>query len=347
MNHKVGVVGIGFGLGVHVPAFRLDPRCEVAAICASTKERAAAAAEKAGLPASHGDWRQLVADPGVDIVSIATPAAAQGEIARGAMAAGKHVFLEKPLASTAEQGLELAALAESNGVRTSLDFEFVETPGWPELKRALDAGEVGDLRIVNLDWQVNSYAIQNGFFDSWKLRPEMDGGVLNLFGTHTFHYLEWLFGPIRRLRAHLPGLPGLPSEVEALALLQIEFENGAAGSVSLSSASFQGNGHRLEVYGSKGCARLSNPTKDYIRGFELDIGSAKTGERRTIPLDQDDDLERDGRIAPVSRMVRRFVDAIEAGRACSPNVADGVRVQRWIDVARESAKSGEWLGVSE
>lgn len=347
MNHKVGVVGLGFGLGVHVPAFRLDSRCEVAAICASTKERAAEAAEKAGLPASHGDWRQLVADSEIDIVSIATPAGAQHQIARGAMAAGKHVFLEKPLASTAEQGLELAALAESNGVRISLDFEFVETPGWPELKRALDAGELGDLRIVNLDWQVNSYAIQNGFFDSWKLRPEMDGGVLNLFGTHTFHYLEWLFGPIRRLRAHLPGLPGLPSEVEALALLQIEFENGAAGSVSLSSASFQGNGHRLEVYGSNGCARLNNSTKDYIRGFELDIGSAETGERRTIPLDQDDDLERDGRIAPVSRMVRRFVDAIDAGRACSPNVADGVRVQRWIDVARESAKSGKWLGVSE
>ncbi len=341
--HKVGVVGIGFGLGVHVPAFRLDSRCEVAAICASTTERAAKAAAKAGISKACGDWRELVSDPGIDIVSIATPAGAQFGIAKAALEAGKHVFLEKPVAPTEEEGRELVKLAEESDLRTTLDFEFVETPGWPELKQALDSGELGELRIVNVDWQVNSHAIQNGFFDSWKLRPDLDGGVLNLFGTHTFHYLEWLFGPISGLRAHLPGLPGLPAEVEALALLQVEFKNGARGAISLSSASFQGNGHRLEVYGSGGSARLNNSTTDYIRGFELEIGNARTGERRNVDLPGDEDLQRDGRIAPVSRMVRRFVDAIENNRECSPNVVAGWRVQRWIDGARASAKTGEWV----
>jgi len=339
---RVGVVGIGFGLGVHVPAFRLDSRCEVAAICASNPERARQAAEKGGIPRSVGDWRELVDDPGIDVISIATPAAVQRAVAERAIEAGKHVFLEKPLAPTAEEGMALVGLAKSRGVRTSMDFEFVETPGWPELKQALDADELGDLRIVNVDWQVNSYAIQNGFFDSWKLRPDEDGGVLNLFGTHTFHYLEWLFGPIRRLRAHLPGLPGLPAEVEALAWLQVEFSNGAQGSVSLSSASFQGNGHRLEVYGTRGSARLDNPTKDYIRGFELEVGDAKSGERRRYELTEDQDPQRDGRIAPVSRMVRRFIDSIENGREGSPGIEAGWRVQRWIDLARGSARSGEW-----
>lgn len=343
MTHKVGVVGIGFGLGVHVPAFRLDPRCEVAAIAASTPERAAAAAEKGGIPNFHGDWRKLIADPEIGIVSIATPAGTQFEIAREAIQASRHVFLEKPLAPTADQGRELVELAGKREVRTSLDFEFTETPGWPELKQALDAGELGELRIVNIDWQVNSYAIQNGIFDSWKLRPNQDGGVLNLFGTHTFHYLEWLFGPIARMRAHLPGLSGLPKEVEAMALLQVEFQNGIQGSVSLSNASFQGNGHRLEIHGSHGSATLNNRTKDYIRGFELEIGDARTGERRKIKLKADEDPERDGRIAPVGRMVRRFVDAIEKGSDCSPNVRDGWRVQRWIDLARASAESGEWV----
>ena len=341
--YKIGVIGVGFGLGVHVPAFRLDPRCEVAAICASTRERAAAAADKAAIAKAFGDWRELVADPEIAILSIATPAGVQYEIARAAIEAGKHVFLEKPLASSARQGRELVELAKEREAITSLDFEFVETPGWPELKRALDVGELGDLRIINIDWQVNSYAIQNGIFESWKLQPDQDGGVLNLFGTHTFHYLEWLFGPIRRLRADLPGLPGLPGEVEALALLQVEFESGARGSISLSSASFQGNGHRLEIYGSEGSACLNNPTKDYIRGFELEIGNVATGERRRSELSEDDNLERDGRIAPVSRMTRRFIDAIDEDRECSPNVADGWRVQRWIDAARAAATSGDWL----
>ena len=255
MRYGVGVIGLGFGEAVHVPAFRNDPRCEVVAIGASTRERAAEAAKRSGVTNSFGDWRDLIAEPAVQIVSIAVPAGLQFQIAREAFQLGKHVFLEKPAAATGDQARELVETAETNNALGLVDFEFIESPGWIQLKRALDKNELGTLNFVNIDWHVCSYAFKKRIFDSWKLRPAEGGGVLNLFGSHTFHYLEWLFGPIRCLQAHLPENPSLPADVEALALLSLEFESGQQGSVSLSNASFMGNGHRLEIYGERGSAK--------------------------------------------------------------------------------------------
>lgn len=346
MRYGVGVIGIGFGQAVHVPAFRGDLRCEVVALGASTKERAAAAAQTCGVPNSHGDWRELIADPAVHIVSLAVPAGLQHQIARETLALGKPVFLEKPAAATAEQARELAAIANENNTRCLVDFEFIETPGWPRLKTAIDDANFGRLNLVNVDWHVCSYAFKNRSFDSWKLRPSAGGGVLNLFGTHTFHYLEWLFGPIGKLHAHLPKLRAAPDDVEALALIKIEFESGQQGCVSLSNASFMGNGHRLELYGDEGSARLENTTTDYIRGFTLEIGDMDSGQRRKFDCPANDDPEADGRIAPVSRMVKRFLNSLDGGPVDYPTASDGARVQHLVDLARASSREGVWLSAS-
>lgn len=346
MRHGIGVIGIGFGQAVHVPAFRSDPRCEVVALGASTTERAAAAAQSCGVPKSYGDWRELIADPAVQIVSLAVPAGLQYQIACEALALGKPVFLEKPAAPTGDQARELSDLAESNKTQAMVDFEFVEAPGWTQLKETLASGALGRLNFVNVAWHVCSYAFRKRVFDSWKLRPDQGGGVLNLFGTHTFHYLEWLFGPIARIHAHLPMDPSLPDGVEALAILNVEFESGQQGAVSISSASYMGNGHRLEIYGERGSAKLENATKDYIRGATLEIGDRASNQARLVECDAGDDLQLDSRIAPVGRMIARFLDAIDGGPVDYPTAVDGARVQRLIDLARASDKEGVWLPAS-
>lgn len=346
MRYGVGVIGIGFGQAVHVPAFRNDPRCEIVAIGASTDARAAEAARACDIPGSHGDWRELIADPAVQIISLAVPAGLQFEIAREAFRLGKHVFMEKPAAPTGAQARELVELAESNNAQGLVDFEFVESPGWTQLKETLESGELGRLNFVNVAWHVCSYAFKKRIFDSWKLRPEQDGGVLNLFGTHTFHYLEWLFGPIARIHTHLPKDPSLPEGIEALASITVEFESGQTGAVSLSNASFMGNGHRLEIYGERGSAILENATKDYIRGVTLQIGDIESGQTRRIECEAGDDSNLDSRIAPVSRMITRFVDALDGGPADYPSTRDGCRVQHLVDLARASNREGAWLPAS-
>src|SRR5262249_23859546 len=115
-------------------------------------------------------------------------------------------------------------------------------------------------------------------------------------------------------------------------------------SLQVSCASFLGSGHRIELYGEDGALVLANPTADYFRGFELRF--ARQGDDALRPIAIEDADEKpfpDSRISPVSRLVRRLIDACESGGSPSPRVAGGYRVQCLIDVARRAPASGRWV----
>ena len=95
-----------------------------------------------------------------------------------------------------------------------------------------------------------------------------------------------------------------------------------------------------------GSAILENATDDYIRGATLEIGDIESGQTRRIECPAGDDPNLDSRIAPVSRMVTRFVDALEGGPEDYPSARDGWRVQCLIDLARASDREGVWLPAS-
>src|SRR5262249_20940729 len=119
-----------------------------------------------------------------------------------------------------------------------------------------------------------------------------------------------------------------------------------------------GSGNRIELYGEDGALVLANPTADYFRGFELRF--ARQGDDALKPIAVEDADEKpfpDSRIAPVSRLVRRLIDACESGGSPSPGVAEGYRVKclsagaggahasgRWIDVAPPAAHSPNLVG---
>ena len=122
--------------------------------------------------------------------------------------------------------------------------------------------------------------------------------------------------------------------------------SGAAGSLSMSCACFAGSGHRLEFYGEDGALVLANPTTDYMRGFALHHARRPDTVLTPVALD-DEPLDRqfpiDGRIAPVSRLASRFLDAIERKRPMSPGFSEGYRVQVLLDAVRRSHDLGHWL----
>jgi predicted dehydrogenase len=117
----------------------------------------------------------------------------------------------------------------------------------------------------------------------------------------------------------------------------------------MSCASYLGSGHRLEFYGEDGTLVLANPTADYFRGFVV-----SHARRPAVALSQiaveDDPVDRrfpaEARIAPVSRLARRFLDAIEQGRTVTPNLADGYRVQLLLDAVRRSHALGQWIAIA-
>jgi predicted dehydrogenase len=199
------------------------------------------------------------------------------------------------------------------------------------------------LRNVVVTWNFANRATRLRL-DSWKTRGDGGGGLLGNFVSHCFYNLEWLCGPISGLTARLFALPDW--DADGSIALAIAFASGAGGSLQVSCASFLGSGHRLELYGEDGALVLANPTADYFRGFELRC--ARQGDDALKPIaieDADEERFPDSRVSPVSRLVRRFIDACESGGSPSPGVAEGYRVQCLIDAARRAHASGRWIDV--
>ncbi len=334
----IGVVGIGFGQHVLVPAFRGDERCEILGIAASTRERAAEVAARLSIPRAYGGWQELCADRAIDAVVIALPPARQPEVALAAARAGKHLFCEKPVALDEHTAAEIYSAAREQGVVHAVDFEFREIPAWRELQRLLAARAIGSLRQVQLSWRLEILAHRRKL-DSWKVRLADGGGTLNTFVSHSLYSLEWLFGPILRLNARLE-----PSEPDIHVDAWLEFAAGFSGALSVGTDLFLGSGHRLEVFGDQGTLVLHNPSADYVKGFSLAVGTRDSGSFATV-IGPGDEPPGDGRIAAVGSLARRFVDAIQGGKEMVPNLQDGVRVQSLIDTMRRSHRSGGWQSI--
>jgi predicted dehydrogenase len=342
---RIGIVGCNYGRLVHLPAFRLDPRCEVIALAGTDSARTAKLAQAANVPLSFGNWTDLVEHPDVDAVTIATPPALQQAIALRALELGKPVFAEKPMAADLDGAAAMLQAAKDSGRATMIDFNFSAIPAWRKSKMLLEQGAIGRLRHVAVNWNVESHSTRMRI-DDWKVHGEDGGGALGNFVSHSFHYLEWLCGPISGLSARLSGLPDAPA-METNAGVNIAFCSGASGSLAMSSASYLGSGHRLEFYGEDGSLTLVNATSDYMRGFELRL--AQRPATAFAPVGIDDPVDRafpgDGRIAPVSRLAADFLDAISQGGTGWPGFAEGYRVQTLLDTARRAHKSGCWLDV--
>ena len=338
---RIGVIGIGFGQKVLVPAFAAEPHCKVTGICATDFERARRVADRLDLPKAYGNWEELVADRDIDVVGIATPPSIQPAIAVAALAGGKHVFCEKPIACNLEGASQMLAAARTSGRAHMVDFEFPEVPAWQYAKAILDSGALGQLTHVTVSWQVETYASRKGI-RSWKTDAGMGGGALSSFASHSFYYLEWLIGPIRRLTAHLfpPAAPSATGSGDTLAALWLEHQNGVPSSLCISSTAFLGSGHRVEIYGQQGTVLLDNPSRDYISGFSLWHGTRKTNRLECVYRGQTEDAETDGRIAPVNSLVKRLVTWARDGIPTNPDFEDGFRVQRLLDAAYRSSDTG-------
>ncbi len=325
---------------MQLPAFRADPRCEVVALAGSDEKRTAELARAANVPKGYGDWRALVEDKTVDAVAIATMPALQPQIAQAALALGKPVFAEKPMASTLADARSMLRAAKDAGKPAMIDFNFHQMMSWQRAKAMLDDGAIGRLRHLAVHWHVENRSIQMRM-RNWKTLTDDGGGVLGNFIWHCFHYLEWFCGPVARLSARLSACRATRA-CKPPRPWRSNSRRGPLASLSMSCASFLGGGHRLEFYGEDGTLVLSNATSDYMRGFELLHAKRPAAALARIAVEDPDDARYpDGRIAPVSRLAKQFLDAIEKGGNAQPDFAAGYRVQQLIDAAQRSQREGK------
>lgn len=333
---RVGIVGVGFGQQVLIPAFHSVPKFTVTAVAASSAQRAERVRERFGLRFGYGDWRDLVDSKFVDVVAIAVPPMLQPMVIRAALNAGKPIFCEKPVAVDVANAVAACELADMLDLPNMVDFWLPELPVWQRVRDILLTGEIGPIRHITVQWNLETLNVLQQNY-SWKRLPEQGGGVLNGFVSHVLHYLEWLFGPIDGIGCMLHRAPDLPGFVETLALINGRFVMGAPFSIGASNHAVHGNGHRLEVHGRDGSLVLENSEPDHACGFTIRIGDRRSRIWRVVAASGElSNNGVDGRIMPVSALVCRLAEWIELGRSSVPSLKQGLRVQTLLDVSRVS-----------
>jgi predicted dehydrogenase len=293
----------------------------------------------------------------VDALVLATPPEPRFALAQAAIAAGKHLLLEKPVALEASQIETLQRQALAAGVTVAVDFEYRAVPPFMQLAGMLEANAIGEPWLVKLDWLMGSRADASRPWN-WYSQRAAGGGVLGSLGTHAFDTLHWLLGPAREVSClrsmaipHRPLADGsgrqAAVDAEDIALLQMELETRQGrrlpAQVSLASVTRPGRGYWIEVYGSEGSLVLgSSNQSDYVHGFEL--WQAKPGEPLE-PVAANPDLAfsqtwPDGRLAPVRRLIEWWAEAARCGQPIIPGLSEAVHSQAICDAALRAADSG-------
>lgn len=340
---RLGLIGQGYGLQVLLPAFRSHPGVAIVAVAARDTARAEAAASAAEIPKAYGDWRTMLDSGVVDAIAVAVPPQAQTEIALYALERGIHVFAEKPMAADLASAQALARAAERSGCANVIDFNFRQIAAFGAARALLRQGAIGQIRHVAVTWQVESYA-NKARLPGWKADQQAGGGALFNFVSHSLDYLEDFAGPIRGLSARLAGIPGDTRPNDTFVALALDFAHRGAGSLVMSAAAYCGSGHRIEFYGEDGTLVLDNTTADYMRGFRLSLAQRPAPLSAVeLPAASEADAWKDGRVLPVSRLVRDFVDWAKGGPASTSDFAAGLRVQTLLEAARLSSAEGRWM----
>jgi predicted dehydrogenase len=341
---RVGVIGSGFGAAVHLPAFQSLPRARVVGVASGRPGKAAEIARRHGLELG-GTIDDLFAVP-LDAVSIALPPGLTAEVAARALDAGLAVLAEKPLADTSARAGELAERARDR--TAAVAFQFGELDSFRALEQALERAGRESVPSVRVTWRTLSYAHRTRTW-GWKTDRAQHGGVMNLLGSHVFHLLERLVGPIAELaatfsdeatRAFAPAGAQPAEDAAAIAGVTV---SGAQISIALANAATDDRAHRWEIETDDGRLVLAAPPGDPLG--PLSLARETSAGRQVLAMDSPA-AGADARLEPFRRLAERFVDAATARAPCSPDFGAGARVQRLLEVAAASAaKAGARVSV--
>ncbi len=207
----IGLVGVGWMGRVHSAAYRRVrdhfPDCagkaRLVVAADESEDRARSAVSQLGFERSVTEWREVISDPGVEAVSITAPNHLHREVALAAAAAGKHVWCEKPVGRSASETADVAAAAESAGIRTIVGFNYRHAPAVHHAARLISSGALGPVRQYRSQFVAGYAASPQGAL-SWRfLRSFAGQGVLGDLMSHAVDMAQFLLGPVESVVAHV------------------------------------------------------------------------------------------------------------------------------------------------
>ena len=380
----VGMVGYAFMGAAHSQAWRTAPHffdlplTPAMNVVGGRDERAVrAAAARLGWGDIETDWRALIERDDVDLVDICTPGDTHAEIAIAALAAGRHVLCEKPLANSVEEAeamADAAATAAAGGVRSMVGFTYRRVPAVALARQLVAEGRLGRLHHVRAqylqDWIVDPEAPL-----SWRLQKAKAGsGALGDIGAHivdlTQHITGDRIGSVsgmletfvseRPLPAHHSGLSGTateergPVDVDDAALFLARFAGGAVGSFEATRfANGRKNSIRIEINGSLGSLAFDFEDMNVLHFFDGTEPVETSGFRRIVVTEPVHPYVAAwwppghglGYEHGFTHQVVDLIRAISDGVDPTPSFADGLQVQRVLAAVEASAADGAWIDI--
>ena len=365
---KIGLIGTGFMGKTHVFGFAIAQRVfdlpfelVLHTVADQTAELAERAARMLGFAGATGDWKSLVANPEIDVIDITAPNALHKEMALAAIAAGKHVYCEKPLAPLAADAREMAAAAEAAGVKTQVGFNYLCNPMLSLARELISSGKLGEIRSYR-GIHAEDYMMDASSPFSFRHDPA-GGGALADIGSHALATAEFLLGPVAQVLGDcVTVIPQRPDgkggtrsiEVDDIGRAFLRFANGASGSIEANwIATGRKMQHDFEVYGTRGALVFSQERFNELHFYDTADARGCRGFRR-IEAGPDHDPYGLFCVAPGHQLgfndlkaieVAGYVDAI-AGRRDEPfNFRSGLRIQELLEAVHRSSQERRWVDI--
>jgi len=340
----LGIIGTGGMAQVHASCFIWRKNMRLVACCDPDEKRLHPFAEKNKIPKAYTDYRELLADPRVDAVCNVTPDQVHCEVALAALAAGKHILSEKPLAATLDEARRMAEAARGAGVINMVHFSYRNSAGLRAAARLVAAGRIG--RVIHVEasylqgWlsTMNIAAVAQRPASLWRLSARHGSqGVLGDLGCHIIDLTTLLAGDIESLQATTRTFPkGVPGERVGEYRLDandsfaatVRFKAGGLGTIHSSRwATGHPNSLRCRVYGDKGAV-------------EVDLDRAQNSFRASLGKDIHKSEWKEYPAKPNPDLFTRFVRSMVSGKNDPCDFQTGLKVQACLDACFRSAKGG-------
>jgi 1,5-anhydro-D-fructose reductase (1,5-anhydro-D-mannitol-forming) len=324
-----GIIGLGRIADTEIaPAITASPHGELRGVVSRDQGRAEAFAGRHGAARALTSFDELLADPGVDAVYIATPNALHADEVVAAARAGKHVMCDKPLALSVADARRAVAACEQAGVRVGITFQTRFHDNFGRFREVVQDGSLGEIRVVQVEMSPGRTLLKG-----WRTDPALAGlGALNNLGVHAFDLVRWLLGAevteVTAMAGHEGGL-----DPETLALVLLRYGTGALAYVNVNqSVAFPQAD--ITVYGTKGrvvgrsCTRMN-----------------MSGSLGILTADGETTIETASYHA-YRGAVMAFEDAVATDREPSPSGLDGLRSVELTSAIAESLRGGRTIAMA-
>jgi len=382
MEIRIGLIGSGFMGRAHALGFAHAPRVfdlpvtlVLDTLADIDEATAAKMARQFGFENATGNWEDLLTNPAINLIDITSPNALHKPMAMAAIAAGKHVYCEKPLAPTAADCLEMTLAAEKAGVKTAVGFNYIKNPMMALAREIIQSGEIGEIRSFR-GIHAEDYMYDANTPWTWRMAPGTGGGALGDIGSHIIETARYLLGDITSVQGFqttaiaqrpdiqnaalfagaqdLANAPQRAVEVDDISRAFISFANGATGSIEANwIATGRKMQHDFEIYGSKGALLFTQERFNELHLFVNSDGRGQQGFRKIFAGPEHapygDFCVAGGHQLGFNDLktieVRDYLLSIAGQPSHCVDFREGYHVQRTVEAISESARSGKSIAL--